>query len=115
MAETEFEQFGITKEEFDSIYAKKKKIRNYAFGISSAVGIAGGSLFGIYLAKSLYETVLFILFFGCFLGALFGAVFTIAVKTLHTLLLYIFSPAYRNCRRYRREKAKTGYSSELNW
>jgi hypothetical protein len=101
MAKSDFEQFGITKEQFLSIYAKKEKIRNYTFGISSAAGIFAGCIFGIYLAKGVYETVLFILFFGAFLGSLFGAVFTIiTVKVLYTLLLYIFSPAYRKCRKY---------------
>jgi hypothetical protein len=51
---------------------------------------------------------LFILFFGCFLGSIFGAVFTIiTVKGLYTLLLYIFSPAYRNCRKYLSASSKT--------
>jgi len=101
MLKPEIEQFGITKEQFDSIYAKKNKIRNYTFGISSAAGILAGCMFGIYMSEGVYETVLLILFFGCFLGSLFGAVFTIiTVKGLYTLLLYIFSPAYRSCRQY---------------
>ena len=70
-----FEQFGITKKQFDSINAKKDKIRNYTFGIASAVGIFTGSIFGINLSTGGYETVLFILFFGCFLGSLFGGRF----------------------------------------
>lgn len=107
MKKPEFEQFGITKEQFDSIYAKKKKIRDYTFGISSAAGILAGSIFGIYQSKGVYEFVLFILFFGCFLGSIFGAVFTIiTVKGLYTLLLYIFSPAYRRCRQYLSARSK---------
>jgi len=97
MVKPEFEQFGITKEQCDRIYAKKEKIRNYTFGISSATGILAGIVFGIYLSKGLYETVLFILFFGCFLGSLFGGIFTMSVVALYMLLLYIFSPAYRSC------------------
>jgi hypothetical protein len=112
MVKPEFEQFGITKEQFDSIYAKKAKIRNYTFGISSAVGILAGCIFGIYLSKGVYETVLFILFFGCFLGSLFGAVFTITVKALYALLLYIFSPAYRSSRQYLSAKSKAGPRAE---
>ncbi len=106
MVKPEFEQFGITKEQFDSIYTKKDKIRNYTFGISSAAGILAGSIFGIYLSKGVYETVLFILFFGCFLGSLFGAIFTITVKILYVLFLYISSPAYRSCRQYLSVKSK---------
>jgi hypothetical protein len=68
MAKPDFKQFGITKERFDSIYAKKEKIRNYTFGISSTAGILAGCIFGIYLSKGVYETILFILFFGGFLG-----------------------------------------------
>ena len=108
MSESEFEQFGITKEQCDSIYARKNKIRNYTFGISSAAGILGGCSFGLYLAEGLYETVLFILFFGCFLGSLFGAIFTITVVRVYVLLLYIFSPAYRSSRQYLSAKAKAG-------
>ena len=100
MAKPEFEQFGITKEEFDSIYGKKERIRSYTFGISSAVGILAGSIFGIYLSQGVYETLLFILFFGCFLGSLLGAIFTITVVALYALLMYIFSPAYRSSRQY---------------
>ncbi|MBI4825694.1 MAG: hypothetical protein HY807_04660 [Nitrospirae bacterium] len=111
-AEPEFEQFGITKEGFDSIYAKKKKIRNYAFGISSAAGIITGCIFGIRTSTSAYETVLFILFFGCFLGSIFGAIFTITVKILNSLFLYIFSPSYRNCRKYLSAKSKAGSGSK---
>ncbi len=107
MRKHDIEQFGITEEQCDSIYAKKKKILNYTFGISSAVGILAGCIFGIYMSKGVYETVLFILFFGCFLGSLFGAVFTIlSVKVLYTLLLYIFSPAYRSCRQYNSARSK---------
>ncbi len=62
MMKPEFKQFGITKEQFDSIYSKKEKIRNYTFGISSAAGILAGCIYGIYLAKGVYQTVLFILF-----------------------------------------------------
>jgi len=94
-------QFGITKEQFEAVYSKKKQIRNYTFGISSAAGILAGCIFGIYLSKGIYETVLFILFFGCFLGSLFGGIFTMTVVGLYVLLMYIFSPAYRRCRRYR--------------
>ena len=108
MAEPEFEQFGITKEQFDSLYAKKDKIRNYTFGISSAAGILAGCIFGIYESKGDYQTVLFILFFGCFLGSLFGAIFTITVVRVYVLLLYIFSPAYRSSRQYLSAKAKAG-------
>ena len=109
MEKPEFEQFGITKEQFDSIYAKKDKIRNYTFGIASAVGIFTGCIYGINLSKGVYETVVFVLFFGCFLGSLFGAVFTIiAVKLFYGLLLYIFSPAYRSSRQYLSAKSKEG-------
>lgn len=108
MVKPEFRQFGITKEQFDSIYAKKNKLRNYTFGISSAAGILAGCIFGLYLSKGIYEIVLFILFFGCFLGSLFGGVFTIIVVALYMLLLYIFSPAYRSCRQYLSAKSKAG-------
>jgi len=106
MVKPEFKQFGITKEQFDSIYERKKKIRNYTFGISSAAGILAGCIFGLYLSKGLYETVLFILFFGCFLGSLFGGIFTMTVVALYLLLLYIFSPAYRSCRQYLSAKSR---------
>jgi len=106
MVKPEFEQFGITKEQFDSIYERKKKIRNYTFGISSTAGILAGCIFGIYLSKGLYETVLFILFFGCFLGSLFGGIFTMIVVALYILLMYIFSPAYRSCRQYLSAKSR---------
>ncbi len=113
MVKPDIEQFGITKEQCDAIYAKKNKIRNYTFGISSAAGILSGCLFGIYMSKGAYETVLFILFFGCFLGSLFGAVFTIiTVKGLYTLLLYIFSPAYRSCRQYLSDRSKAESRTE---
>ncbi len=108
MVGPEIEQFGITQEEFDSIYARKKRMRDFTFAISSAVGIIGGCIYGIYVSNTLYETFLFILFFGCFLGSLFGAVFTIIVKLLNILLLYIFSPAYRNCRKYLSAKSRAG-------
>jgi len=108
MLTPECEQFEIMQEQFESIYAKKDKIRNYTFGISSAAGIITGCIFGIYLSKGFYETVLFILFFGCFLGSLFGAIFTIIVVKLHTLLLYIFSPAYRSKRQYLSARSKAG-------
>ncbi|MBI4849791.1 MAG: hypothetical protein HY808_14670 [Nitrospirae bacterium] len=108
MVKPEFEQFGITKEQFDSIYAKKEKIRNYTFGISSAAGILTGCIIGIRLAYSAYETVLFILFFGCFLGSIFGGLFTMIVVALYVLLLYIFSQAYRRCRQYLSAKSKAG-------
>ncbi len=101
MLKPDIDQFEITEEQCDVIYEQKKKIHNYTFGISSAVGILSGCIYGISMAKGVYETVLFILFFGCFLGSLFGAVFTIiTVKGLYTLLLYIFSPTYRHCRKY---------------
>jgi len=106
MAEPEFRQFGITKEQFDSIYAKKDKIRNYTFGIASAVGILAGCIFGLSLAKGVYQTVLFLLFFGCFLGSLFGAIVTIIVTKLYVLYLYIFSPSYRSSRKYLAAKSK---------
>ena len=106
MVEPEFEQFGITKEQFASIYAKKTKIRNYTFGISSAAGILAGCIYGIYLSKGVYETVLFILFFGCFLGSIFGGIFTMTVVSLYILLLYIVSPSYRSCRKYLSAKSK---------
>ena len=108
MVKTEFGQFGISKEQFDSIYVKKDKIRNYTFGTASAVGIFAGCLFGINLSKGGYETVLFILFFGCFLGSLFGAVCTITVVRVYVLLLYIFSPVYRSSRKYLSAKSKEG-------
>jgi uncharacterized membrane protein len=108
MVKPDIEQFGITKELFDSIYAKKEKIRNYTFGISSAAGILCGCIFGLYLSKGVYETALFILFFGCFLGSLFGGIFTMIVVSLYILLLYIFSPAYRSCRQYLSVKSKAG-------
>lgn len=92
----EFEDFGITKEQFDSICARNKRIRNYTFGISSAVGILAGCVYGVSIANGAYETVLFILFFGCFLGSLFGGIFTLAVVSLNSLILYSFSPAYRH-------------------
>ena len=110
MAKPEFEQFGVTKEQCGAIYAKKDLIRNYIFGIASAVGIFTGCIVGNYMSKGLYETVLFILFFGCFLGSLFGAVFTIvSVKILYTLFLQISSPAYRRCRQYLKAKSKAEY------
>ena len=107
MIKPEIEKFRVTEAECDSIYARKNKIINYTFGISSAVGILTGCIFGIAISKGVYETVLFILFFGCFLGSLFGAVFTIlTVKGLYTLLLYFFSPAYRSCRESRFAKSQ---------
>ena len=110
MATPECGQFEITQEQFDSMNAKKDKIRNYTFGISSAAGILAGCIFGIYLSKGFYETVLFIFFFGCFLGSLFGAVFTIIVVNLYVLFLYLFSPAYRKSRQYLSAKPKAGKS-----
>jgi len=109
MLKPEFEQFGITEEEFDSICAKKEKLRNYTFGMASAVGILSGCIVGLYLSKGTYETVLFILFFGCFLGSLFGAVFTIITVKLNALYLHITSPAYRSCRQYLSAKGKAEY------
>ena len=108
MVKPEYEQFGITKEQFDSIYSKKDKIRNYTFGTSSAVGILAGCIFGIYMSKGVYETVVFTFFFGCFLGSLFGGIFTMIVVALYLLLLYIFSPAYRSSRQYLSAKSKAG-------
>ncbi|RJR17150.1 MAG: hypothetical protein C4581_08560 [Nitrospiraceae bacterium] len=108
MLKPSFEQFGITKEQFDAIYARKNKIRNYTFGISSAAGILSGCIFGLYLAKGVYEIVLFVLFFGCFLGSLFGGIFTMTTVALYLLFLYIFSPAYRSCRQYLSAKARAG-------
>lgn len=108
MAEPEYEQFGITKEQFDSIYTKKEKIRNYVFGISSAAGILAGSIFGIYQSKGVYEFVLFILFFGGFLGSLFGGIFTVIVVSMYSFFLYIFSPAYRRSRQYLSAKSRAG-------
>lgn len=100
MVQPDFQQFGITKERFDSIYARKEKIRNYTFGISSAAGILAGSIFGLYQSKGLYETVLFLLFFGGFLGSIFGGIFTLFAVSVYVLFLYFFSPDYRKCRRY---------------
>ena len=115
MIKPKIEQFGITEEQCDSIYAKKNKILKYTFGISSAVGIFTGCFLGITMSKGAYETVLFILFFGCFLGSLFGAVFTIiTVKGLYTLLLFILSPAYRSCRQYFSAVSKAESAAELN-
>ena len=110
MAKPEFKQFGVTKEECESIYAKKDLIRNYTFGIASAVGILTGCIVGLYISNGLYEKVVFFLFFGCFLGSLFGAVFTIvSVKILYTLFLQISSPAYRSCRKYLKAKSKAEF------
>lgn len=110
MKKPEFEQFGVTEEECTSIYAKKDLIRNYVFGIASALGILTGCIVGLYISNGLYEIVLFFLFFGCFLGSLFGAVFTIvSVKILYTLYLQISSPAYRRCKQYFSAKAKAEY------
>ncbi len=108
MEKPEFEHFGITKEQFDSIYIKKEKIRNYTFGISSAVGIIAGIIFGIYLSKGVYETVLFILFFGCFLGSLFGAVTTIVTVKIYAFYMNISSPVYRSCKQYSDARSKSG-------
>ena len=115
MKKPEIEQFGITEEKCNAIYTKKNAILKYTFGISSAAGILTGCFFGINMSKGAYETVLFILFFGCFLGSLFGAVFTIiTVKGLYTLLLYILSPAYRSCRQYFSAVSKAESEAELN-
>lgn len=111
MAKPDFEQFGITKEQFDSMYVKKEKIRNYTFGISSAAGILAGCIFGLYQSKGLYETVLFLLFFGGFLGSIFGGIFTLIVVALYVLFLYIFSPTYRSCRQYLSARSGAGSSS----
>ena len=113
MKKPEYEQFGVTKEQCDSIYAKKEKIRDYTFGISSAAGILTGCIAGFYMSQGIYETVVFVLFFGCFLGSLFGAVFTIvSVKVLYTLYLHLFSPAYRGCRKYLSAKSKADAKTE---
>ena len=109
MQKPEFKQFGITEEEFDSMYAKKEKLRNYTFGTASAVGIITGCMVGLYLSKGAYETILFILFFGCFLGSLFGAVFTIITVKLNALYLYTTSSTYRNCRQYLAARAKAQF------
>ncbi len=106
MTEPEPAEYGITKEECDSLCAKKDKLRNYAFGISSAAGILTGIIYGNYISAGGYQTVVFVLFFGCFLGSLFGAAFTIAVVNIYTLFLYAFSPGFRNCRRYLSAKSK---------
>jgi hypothetical protein len=107
MKRPEFEQFGVTREECNSIYEKKIRLRDYTFGIASAVGILTGCIIGVSMAEGLYETVLFFLFFGCFLGSLFGALFTIVfAKLLYTLFLQITSPSYRGCRRYLNAKSK---------
>jgi hypothetical protein len=108
MGKTEFEHFGITKEQFDSIFVKKDKVRNYTFGTASAVGILTGCLIGVNMSKGVYETVIFILFFGCFLGSLFGAVSTIITVRLYVTYLYFFSPSYKSCRQYLSAKAKSG-------
>ncbi|MBL7031824.1 MAG: hypothetical protein ISR97_01430 [Nitrospira sp.] len=109
MEKPEFEQFGVTEEECNSICAKRDLIRNYTFGIASAVGILTGSIVGLYISNGLYEKVLFFLFFGCFLGSLFGAVFTIAVKMLYVLFLHISSPPYRSCKKYFSAKSKAQF------
>ena len=106
MEHPEFEQFGITEEQFHSLYGRKKKVRNYTFGISSATGIIAGCIFGSYLSQSVYETAVFILFFGGFLGSLFGAVSTILTVALYMLILYLFSSTYRSCRQYLAAKSK---------
>ena len=87
MQKPDFSQAGDMKEKYEAIYSRKDKIRDYTFGISSAVGIVTGCIYGLSTAKGLYENVLFFLFFGCFLGSLFGAFFTILVTKLHLLLL----------------------------
>lgn len=115
MEKPRFEQFGVTQEECNSIYEKKTRLRDYTFGIASAVGILTGCVIGVSMAEGLYETVLFFLFFGCFLGSLFGAVFTIVfAKLLYPLFLQITSPAYRGCRAYlkaREKAAKVEYKN----
>jgi hypothetical protein len=113
MEKPTFEQFGVTKEKCDSIYTRKVKMRDYTFGISSAAGILTGCIAGFYMSQGIYETVVFVLFFGGFLGSLFGAVFTIvSVKLLYTLYLRISSPAYRNCRKYLEAKSKADAEME---
>ncbi len=100
MEEPKLEQFGITEEQFESIISKKVKFRKYTFGISSAVGILTGVIYGLSISQGIYNTILFFLFFGCFLGSLAGAFFTVISVRLFTLLLYIFSPVYRSSRHY---------------
>ncbi len=112
MSEPACEQFGITEEQCDSLYARKNNIRNWTFGIASAVGILTGIAVGIHLSKGLYETVVFILFFGCFLGSLSGAVITIITVRLYVLFLYLCSPVYKSCRLYRAAKAKADLERE---
>ena len=110
MKKPKFEEFGVTEKECEAIYAKKDLIRNYVFGISSALGILTGCIAGVVMANGLYETVIFFLFFGCFLGSLFGAVFTIvSVKILYTLFLQISSPAYRRCKQCIKAKSKAEF------
>lgn len=109
MGKPEFEQFGVTEEICNSIYEKKTMIRNYVFGISSAVGILTGCVIGLSMAEGVYETVLFFLFFGTFLGSLFGAVFTIIVRSLYGLYLHISTPAYGKCKQYFSAKAKSQF------
>jgi hypothetical protein len=106
MDEPSLEQFGITKEQFDSIISKKMKMRNYTFGICSAAGILAGSIFGLYISDGVYETVLFFLFFGCFLGSILGGVSTIILCMLFYILMYIFSPVYRSSKHYLDAKKK---------
>jgi hypothetical protein len=112
MEKPKLEQFGITEDQFESIISKKEKFRNYTFGISSAVGILTGVIYGLSISQGIYNTILFFLFFGCFLGSLAGAVFTIISLRLFTLLLYIFSPVYRSSRQYLNARSKTGSKAE---
>jgi hypothetical protein len=111
MEEPKLEQFGITREQFESIISKKEKLRNYTFGISSAVGILTGVIYGLSISQGIYNTVLFFLFFGCFLGSLAGAISTIIIVRLYTLLLYLFSPAYRSSKHYLNARSKARLES----
>ncbi len=108
MEKPKIEEFGITEEQFESIISKKDKFRNYTFGISSAAGILTGIIYGLSISQGIYNTILFFLFFGCFLGSLAGAVFTIISLRLFTLMLYIFSPVYRNSSQYLKARSKAG-------
>ena len=112
MEEPKLEQFGITREQFESIISKKEKFRNYTFGISSAIGILTGVIYGLSISQGIYNTILFFLFFGCFLGSLAGAVFTVISLRLFTLLLYIFSPVYRSSKHYLNARSKARSNAE---
>ncbi len=112
MEQPKIEEFGLTDEQFESIISRKDKFRNYTFGISSAAGILGGVIYGLSISQGIYNTILFFLFFGCFLGSLSGAVFTIISLRLFTLLLYIFSPVYRSSIQYLKARSKARLKAE---